>query len=135
MGPVTHVYAADRDRVCNDEPYYPTAVEIPNMQRIVACVNVCAGIPTRELDYLNGPDPSKGHGSLRKNWDAVQMRRERDELVAHRNDAVKMNRLLINDNHDLVVALEAVLLIADRKHDVFDAARAALAKAKERMSP
>lgn len=78
-----------------------SAQSLADAERIVACVNACAGIPDQALKVVTRSD----YGVFPLVLAAVIG--QRDELAA---------------------ALRGVIEVADRKTDVFDRAKAALAK-------
>jgi hypothetical protein len=41
---------ADGDVISDNQTYYPKELEAGNARRIVACINYCAGTPTRVLE-------------------------------------------------------------------------------------
>lgn len=83
---------------------------------------------TTETKHTAGPWMAKdGHGG---SFDIVGSGHDWVATVHNGHDADEANAALIASAPDLLAALEAVLRVADRATDEFDAARAAIRKAR-----
>lgn len=66
---------------------------------------------------------SKPQGMTQRDWETTLVNRERNRKADDYDGLLAINA-------ELLAALEAVVAISDRKHDAWDMARAAIARAK-----
>lgn len=110
------------DFYINDGPILNREEHEANIQRIVACVNACEGIPTKNLKNRD-PEIDKLYIDCTKEIIA-----ERNIFAAKVASSEARIKELEEQINELLSAIKPVIILSDRKHEAWDTVKRVIAK-------